>query len=213
MHNNKPDQLSEGLEYGDLARLIHTKLHIDEFKSKMGDDADIVILSLKVGGKEPANDLMNFIERGYDWVLDADISAGELDDGEYLVFVEIDRNPRAPEQIMKLMDDLMNLTEQDLSDWKFQYRKSPVEYELSEENLRKKVPLTPNNYLSLYGHEDAAEDDITNNDLDADDEDNIELKNTDKELAAMQEAARVPVAIKAPVNDFTQNLRAAAGII
>lgn len=213
MYNNKPHQsrqLSEGLEYGDLARLIHTKLHIDEFKSKMGDDADIVILSFKVGGKEPAMDLMNFIERGYDWVLDADVSAGELDDGEYLVFVELERNPKAPEQVMKMMNDILNLTEQDISEWKFQYRKSPAEYGLTDENLRKKVPLTPNNYITLYGAEDSEEDE--QNEFDSD-EDDIDPDNPDKELAAMQEAARVPVTIKAPVNDFTQSLRAAAGII
>ena len=63
-------QLSEGLERGDLDRLVHRKLHIDEFKSKMGSDADIIVLSFKVDGKEPGLDLMNFIERGYDWILE-----------------------------------------------------------------------------------------------------------------------------------------------
>ena len=66
--DNKMNQhklpLSEGLEQGDLDRLVHNKLHVDEFKSKMGSDADIIVLSFKVDGKEPARDLMNFIERG-----------------------------------------------------------------------------------------------------------------------------------------------------
>lgn len=211
MYNNQHYQLSEGLEYGDLARLVHTKLHIDEFKSKMGDDADIVILSFKVGGKEPAMDLMNFIERGYDWVLDADVSAGELDDGEYLVFVELERSPKVPEQIMKLIDDLLNLTEQDMSEWEFQYRKDPADFELNEENLRKKVPLTPNNYISLYGEEEEEQEDQdeedAENDFDADEE------QAEKEVTAMQEAAGVPMNKKAPVNDYTQSLRAAAGLI
>ena len=205
MHNNpQSHQLSEGLEFGDLARLIHSKLHIDEFKSKMGDDADIVILSFKVGGKEPANDLMNFIERGYDWVLDADVSAGELDDGEYLVFVEMERDVKVPGQIIKLLTDLMNLTEQDLDQWSFQYRKNPTEHPITDDNIRRIVPLTPRNYIAKFGEDEP--DDIN-------DEEDIDPDNPDKELAAMQEAARVPVNIKAPVNDFTQSLRAAAGII
>ena len=95
--DNKMNQhklpLSEGLEQGDLDRLVHRKLHVDEFKSKMGSDADIIVLSFKVDGKEPARDLMNFIERGYEWILDADISSGELDDGQYLVFAELERDP------------------------------------------------------------------------------------------------------------------------
>ena len=213
-HNNYPDkhrQFCEGLEHGDLNRLIHSKLHIDEFKSKMGDDADIVILSFKVGGKEPATDLMNFIERGYDWVLDADISSGELDDGEYLVFVELERNQKVPEHIMKLLSDLMNLTEQDIGEWQFQYRKSPIEFALSEENLRKKVPLTPNNYISQYGNEE--EDDLEN-DIDSDEAPEIDAGSAqaEKEVTAMQEAAGVPMNKKAPVNDFTESLRVAAGL-
>lgn len=205
MHNNQHSyqhskQLNEGLEYGDLKRLVHPKLHIDQFKSKMGEDADIMLLSFKVGGKEPATDLMNFIERGYDWVLDADLSSGELDDGEYLVFVEMDRTPETVEQIEKLLDDLMNLTEQKVGEWRFQYRKDPQEFEITPDNLRKYVPLTPNSYISRFGEE---EPDEVEDELDPE---------GDKELEAMQEAARVAVKKKAPVNDFTESLRIAAGL-
>lgn len=205
MHNNQHSyqhskQLNEGLEYGDLKRLVHPKLHIDQFKSKMGEDADIMLLSFKIGGKEPATDLMNFVERGYDWVLDADISSGELDDGEYLVFVEMDRTPETVEQIEKLLDDLMNLTEQKVSEWRFQYRKDPQEFEITPDNLRKYVPLTPNSYIERFGVEEPEEV-----------EDELDQEG-DKELEAMQEAARVAVKKKAPVNDFTESLRVAAGL-
>ena len=81
------NQLFEGLEKGDLARLIHPELHVDEFQSKLGDDADVIVLSFKVNTKEPAGDLMAFIEKGYDWILDSDVSSGEMDDGSYIVFV------------------------------------------------------------------------------------------------------------------------------
>ena len=204
-HSNQPQsqqpQLFEGLEYGDLTRLVHPKLHIDEFKSKMGDDADIVILSFKINGKEPAIDLMNFIERGYDWVLDADVSAGELDDGEYLVFVEMAREPKVPRYIMKLLDDMMNLTDQDTSEWKFQYHKKPAEFDLTEENLRKQIPLTPRNYIALFGEEEEV---LPGEELDSDEE--------DSDLTAMQESARVNINKKAPVNDFTESLRVFAGL-
>ena len=101
------NNLFEGLELGDLARLIHPELHVDEFKSKLGDDQDVIVLSFKVDTKEPANDLVAFIEKGYDWIIDADISSGEMDDGSYIVFVEMDRSEKAPEEIMDLMSDLM----------------------------------------------------------------------------------------------------------
>jgi hypothetical protein len=40
----------------------------------MGTDADVCVISFKVAGKEPSADLVSFIEKGYDFVLDADVS-------------------------------------------------------------------------------------------------------------------------------------------
>ena len=178
-------QLSEGLERGDLGRLVHSKLHVDEFKSKMGSDADIIVLSFKVDGKEPGLDLMNFIERGYDWILDADVSSGELDDGQYLVFAEMERDPAAAKHIYQLMSDIMNLTDTDLSDWKFHYRKNSHEHDITSDNISNVIPMTPQSYRAKFG---------------------------DKELEAMQEAARVTIHRKAPVNPWTESLRVAAGL-
>lgn len=168
-------------------------MHIDEFKSKMGDDADILVLSFKVSEKNPANDLMNFIERGYDWVLDADVSTGELDDGEYLVFVETERNPVAAKNIVKLISDILNLTEQKLSDWHIQYQKNKQEFPVEAESIAKFVPLTPDSYISRFGEEDIEVD-------------------TDKDLEKLKETARVPMNKKAPVNDWTDSIRIAAGL-
>jgi hypothetical protein len=123
-------QLNEGLESGDLARLVHPELHIDEFKSKLGDDEDVIVLSFKVDSKEPAINLVSFIEKGYSWVVDADLSSGEMDDGSYIVYVEIDRNEEAPKNIIDLVEDILNLTDQKLSDWRVRYHKARKEREL-----------------------------------------------------------------------------------
>jgi hypothetical protein len=201
-HNqNKFQQFNEGLEQNDLARLVHPKLHIDEFKSKMGDDADIIVLSFKVNGKEPATDLMNFIEKGYEFVLDADVSAGELDDGEYLVFAEIERDPAAPEQIVGLLEDILNLSDQDISDWKFQYRKSSTEHDITAEEIKSVVPTTPEEYDAKFGESD--EEEVQEPESDDEIEDMI---------SAMQESARVPMKRTAPKNDWTESLRIAAGL-
>ena len=184
MHNNQHQQFNEGLEYGDLKRLVHTELHADEFKSKMGDDSDIVVLSFKVTEKEPALDLVNFVEKGYDWVLDADVSSGELSDGQYLVFVEMERNDKVSSQIDELLSDLLNLTEQDISEWRFQYQKGKqVPYTIDALAV---IPTSAEEYNSKYKQ--------------------------DEDLAAMQESARVPMNRRAPVNDFTESLRIAAGL-
>ena len=185
--NHNSNLLAENLETGDLKRLIHNELHIDEYKSKMGDDADVCVLSFKVSGKEPSNDLVNFIEKGYDYVLDADVSSGEKEGGDYLVFVELDRTPELPTQIIRIMEDVMNLTDQELSDWRFQYRKSDKNHDLVEEELQKIIPLTPEDYDRKYEREQ-------------------------EELDAMKAAAGVEVTTKAPKNEYTESLRVAAGL-
>lgn len=182
-HNQQ--QLKEGAERGDLKRLVHPRLHIDEFKSKLGRDEDVCVISFKVAGKEPANDLVNFIEKGYDWVVDADTSSGEMDDGDFIVFVEADRDEHIAEHIMEMMEDVMNLTDQELTDWRMVYYKSPTPTEINLDNLKKHIPTSPEQYAKLYGTE---------------------------EIDKLKAAAGVEVTTKAPKDEFTESLRIAAGI-
>ena len=193
---NKINQLNENLEHNDLKRLVHPELHIDEYKSKMGDDSDVCVVSFKVSGKEPAADLVSFIEKGYEFVLDADVSSGEKEGGDYLVFVELERTEELPEQIITIMEDLMNLTEQELSDWRVRYHKSSVDHDLTIESLKELIILSPEAYSRKY---------------DKDDEEDIEHANQE-ELDQMKTAAGVPVTTTAPINDFTESLRIAAGL-
>ena len=179
-------QFNEGLEQGDLRRLIHDELHIDEFKSKLGRDEDVIVTSFKLKGKEPTKDLMNFCEKGYTWVLDADVSSGEMDDGDFILFLECERNGHYPANLMQLMYDLMNLTEQDLGDWRFCYHKSRDEHELTAENLEQLVPLSTSAYAKKFGKED---------------------------IDKLKAVAGVKVDTKAPKNEHTESLRRAAGII
>ena len=127
---------------------------LSEYKSKMGTDADVCVVSFKVSGKEPSADLVSFIEKGYDYVLDADVSSGEKEGGDYLVFVELDRTAELPKQIMQIMEDLMNLTEQDVSDWRVRYYKSTEDHDLTEETLEQIIPLSPEAYSAKYDKED-----------------------------------------------------------
>ena len=178
-------QLNEGLEQGDLKRLVHTELHIDEFKSKLGRDEDVVVISFKVVGKDPAADLVSFIEKGYTWVIDADVSSGEMDDGDYIVFVEAERNRNIAENIMTMMDDIMNITEQELDEWRVRYYTDNTDHKLDQDSLKKLIPATPEEYQQKFGT---------------------------KELDSLKAAAGVRVDTKAPKNDYTESLRVAAGI-
>jgi hypothetical protein len=140
------NKLSEGIEFGDLKRLVDPKLSIDEYRSKMGDDKDIVVLSMVLFGKAPAEDLVNFVEKSFDFVLDSDVSSGETSDGNYMVFIELERNEEASEKIIEIITDLLNLTGQKISDWSFTYFKHMHRYPLTLENLQKSVWSSPEEY-------------------------------------------------------------------
>lgn len=137
-------QFNESLEAGDLRMLVDNIFEIDSYSSKMGSDKDIVVLSFNVESHEPAKDLVNFIERGYDFVLDADSTPGELSNGRYKVFVEIERNRRVADQILEVLDGVSKLAEVD--NWKFRYYKSFHSINADEQTLKETVPQTKDDY-------------------------------------------------------------------
>jgi hypothetical protein len=132
-----------GLLKNDLGHLVDKIIEIDSYKSKMGEDSDIVTLAFSVHGQEPAKDLENFIEKGYPFVLDADVTSGEQSDGTYKVFVEMERNKDIPMQIIEIADGVSKLA--DLEKMKFRYYKNFRSKELDEENLAT-IPVDKESY-------------------------------------------------------------------
>lgn len=137
-------QFNEELLAGDLRMLVDNIFEIDSYASKMGSDKDIVVLSFTVEQKEPAEDLVNFCERGYEFVLDADSTPGELNDGKYKVFVEMERNRHVPENIIELLDGVGKLAEVD--DFKFRYYKSFQSQPVSQLSLEETIPVSKEDY-------------------------------------------------------------------
>ena len=133
-----------GLRIGDLKDLVHHIFEIDAYASKMGDDKNIVTLSFTVKDKNPADDLMRFLEGGYSFILDSDVTAGEQSDGAYRVFVELERDRTANENIMEIVDGVSKLASVD--NFKFRYYKGFKSFKVSMENLDREVPLDPDNY-------------------------------------------------------------------
>ncbi len=142
----KRQQLNEGLNRHDLKGYVSEYFTIDRYKSKMGEDADIVVLGFRVNEKYPAIDLMEFIEKGYNFILDADVSAGEEMDGHYQVFVEMERTPNLPSQMRLLLGGISQLC--DCYNWKFRYQKSNGAVPFSEEKIVEHVPMTRDEYAN-----------------------------------------------------------------
>lgn len=110
-------KLNESLDYMDLKDLLKNEITIDEYAAKMGPDNTVVTVTFTVYSKLAANDLVTWFERGYNWVLDASVSDGELEPRKYLVFVEMDRRSKVPSRICTLLSDLETLTGLKLEDW------------------------------------------------------------------------------------------------
>lgn len=132
-----------GLRAGDLKDLVYNIFEIDSFKSKMGSDEDIVVMSFDVKQEEAAKDLVRFIETGFEFVLDADNTPGTIEDGNYKVFIEIDRDRHISDRIMEIVDGVSKLTGQD---FKFRYHKNFKSKDVSLEEIMATVPLDPNTY-------------------------------------------------------------------
>jgi hypothetical protein len=138
------NNITESLKANDLRHFVNKVFTIDSFKSKIGDDVDVVVLCFEVEDEDPAKDLENFIEMGYDFVLDADVSPGETDDGNYKVFVEIERGRHSAEQVREILDGVEKLS--GIDNFRFRYFKSFKSQEATEENLAAAIPSNKEAY-------------------------------------------------------------------
>ena len=132
------------LRQGDLRNLVDSVFEVDSFASKMGDDKNIVTISFSVKDKKPAEDLANFLEKGYNFILDADVTAGEQSDGTYKVFVEIQRERGVHENITEIIDGVSKLA--DIDDFKFRYYKDFRSKSATLEEFQSNIPEEPENY-------------------------------------------------------------------
>jgi hypothetical protein len=136
--------ISENLHSGDLRHMIKKVFGIDNYKSKIGDDQDIVVLNFTASDEDPAKDLEHFIEMGYSFVLDADCTPGETVEGDYQVFVELERGRHTAKQIMEIVDGVQKAA--GLDSMRFRYFKNFKSQEATLENLSETIPLDKNAY-------------------------------------------------------------------
>ena len=184
MSNLKSSRLLESLQYKDLEGLMKPTVHVDEFSSKMGDDDDIIVVSFFVRDAQVAKDLMMWFEKGYDFVIDADRSPGEIKPNRYLVYIELRRRSTAGGHLETIIDDLGTLTEFGPDDWLMHYKGKEVPF--TRETFESMVPMSPRAYRERY----------------------------DKDLNEVRTAAGLPVKAIYEKNDpAIQAIQAAAGLI
>ena len=136
--------LNEGLDYHDLEGQMIPTVTVDEYAAHMGNDSEIVTLAFTIKSEAAGNDLVDWFERGYDFVLDAQVSEGEVKPGQFLVFVEMNRRSSVPKRIIELLDDLETLTAIPSKDWTIIVDEE--EYSPEEEVLKQVITISPHDY-------------------------------------------------------------------
>lgn len=144
--------ITEGLDYHDLEGQMVPTITVDEYAAKMGEDSEIVTLAFTVKSEAAANDVADWFERGYDYVLDAQVSEGEISPGKYLVFVEMNRRSAVPERIIELISDLETLTAMPLKDWTVIVDEE--EYDADAEVLKQVLTISPHEYREMKEQEE-----------------------------------------------------------
>ena len=133
-----------GLRHEDLKHMVYDIFEVDSFSSKMGEDEDIVVLSFSMRDKAPADDLVKFLESGYKFILDADVTPGEQSDGTYKVFIEMQRDKDVANNIFEIVDGIKKVS--GLGKVKFRYYKSFTSDEATLENLSTRIPKSSIDY-------------------------------------------------------------------
>ena len=136
--------VNEGLKAGDLEGVVSNRFSVDQYKSKMGEDKNIMVLTFTVDGQAPAKDLERFAETGYKSVLDADATPGSMEDGKHKVFIEFARRPEVVTEIMSFLDDLKKLT--NIEEFEYTYHKGENPTIVSAGTMSETIPTTPEDY-------------------------------------------------------------------
>jgi len=144
-------EINESIQYNDLRGLIAPLVSIDQYKSKLGKDENVAVVAFKIKDKDPAADLSQYLESGYD-LLDVDISPGPDSDGIYTVFVEVERNAKMFDTIDSMLNDIKQV-DTDLEGWAFMAYETDGVLAWNKENFEKNVITSSYDYVLKHNPE------------------------------------------------------------
>lgn len=140
------------VKYGEMENLVQPVVSIDQYKPKIGEANETVVVAFEVAFEQPARDLSNLIETDVTENLDVDVSDGPNSTGNYLVFVEFARDKNLYNKIMEIMKTVTNVTA--INEWKFTYYKGEGAVDLNEENLSQSVIADQQEYVMRFTPQD-----------------------------------------------------------
>ena len=99
--------LQEGMRPNDLEDLVLPLITIDEYESKLDDDA--IVIGFYVGDRDAAQDLNRFIQKSPTQLLDTEISPAPDQHGFYIVFIELLNDKLIVENIESIINEISPL--------------------------------------------------------------------------------------------------------
>ena len=139
------------VKYGEMTNLVNSTISIDQYKPKIGEANETVVVAFEVQQELAAKDLSNLIETDIVESLDVDISQGPNNNGNYLVFVEFARDSKLHNRIMEIMKCVSNVTE--ITEWQYEYYKGTGAVDLNEDNLKETVLDNQEQYVLKYAQQ------------------------------------------------------------
>lgn len=110
--------LSEGLREGDLEDLVLPMITIDEYASKLDENA--IVLGFYIQDRDAADDLNRFIQKSPVEILDTEVSPAPDQHGYYIVFIELLNDRRIVDNISSIMAEISPLVAND--EWQMRLR-------------------------------------------------------------------------------------------
>jgi len=160
-------KLNEGLRKNDLSDLVLPLISIDEFESKVSEDA--IVVGFFVKDNEPANDLNRFIQKSPVSLLDTEVSPAPNEDGYFLVFVEFLRDEQFFSKLQTIINEVNNLVDIDSDGWSFTCYGHEGQFDLTEEKVHVLIRTEPLEVLIARAQaetQDAVMGFLSNSDLD-----------------------------------------------
>lgn len=133
--------LNEGLRKSDLADLIENVISIDEFESKIGGEDEIIVLAFFLKSERAAVDLKGFLETSSIDIIDVSVSPAPNENNEFLVFVEIDRDKKSINRVLKIAEEVSKIS--NINEWFMIAYRHEKKVPLNQENLSTMVDFIP----------------------------------------------------------------------
>ena len=136
------------VKYGEMTNLVNSIISIDQYKPKIGEASETVVMAFEVDVEQAAGDLSNLIETDIVESLDVDVGQGPNNRGKYMVFVELNRDTKLYNKIQEMLKVIANVST--ITEWKFEYYKGDGAKDLTEENLKDSVLDNQQEYVLKY---------------------------------------------------------------